>query len=860
MTDVRYAQREGGMDDDAAALLKSLNLHRQDKGYRGRRYGRSKDEADASSMKPTKHGSKAQRKSTTRQEEAVPVIRHYEQDADGSFSSIEDMESEIKQYKAIAKELGVAAEEEDREKDVEAQARRAAQKAWTESLRANPMFQERFDIATRNAQQVIFNIPPSLPTSIRATMSQLNEVLVRIAVEPEVDIQQKVWVFYARCRKFFASNTPELSTQCWALLWQIFSREAADNTKRMARVLALADDMDKAGITLTDLQLLFRIEAQYVSGATSAALNTWRKEQVRLMFESSIESQYWALGSRMFSYDGSINESIEAAARHFEISQAKMDPTILVPIIGAFLCSEDPHAVQKAWAYYIRLRIRMGGEMTMELYTACIGTFMTADRADLALSVFNDMMMHGREHLRDNQDSINVYCPKLRISASAIERMELLSPETVWHPEHPPVAQPITFKNRFHYQSLIKKLLGERQETWAMKVAVIMAENGFPADAKVWNGIIGSLIRSGGAKATAKAEELAWKMIDERVALVKQRSQRLLLLHPEGIVRRWESSANLTGFRRIESPVSGVAATAETFAILAELYNRGLKDAKIKDLCNVVRPAEIKPTTDFLTSMVDYGRASDRERWSWQLYTQMTTQDRVLPDWETFFKLWNICKHNFSKIRISRDGHSVDAFPGPRALFAEMMKWKHVLQRSSMPRQLHHEILHAFGLSDDQIGTGIALWAMKLSFKISPDELSARSLVLQLAKAGVSNRAGHRSRRASTPNSVLKPRVEYVNQILAQFQVERVRAIEQQGKSFEGLSSEELGEHMLLLLCDLLQFVVQKRTEGTAEFTNDRGPSFIELAQVAAAQMGIVDISKLPWEVSGSEEGKVTGE
>lgn len=487
----------------------------------------------------------------------------------------------------------------------------------------------------------------------------------------------------------------------------------------------------------------------------------------------------------------------------------------------------------------------MGANMSMEDYSACMTAFFTADRADLAVAVFVDMMLTQEPESKERWQSPSKYMSTFGIEdRSILQDLQTSSKEIGWTSSQPPIEHPTKFRNKFFYHSLVKKLLGDGETAWAEAVGALMSLRNIPADAKVWNGIIGAFFRTGKAKATQKGEELAWAMINERIAFVSKRARHF---EESEVPLRTVEGPGSEGFIRMRSAVSGVHATSETFALLAETYVRHRKEQGVRDLFRVIGIAKVLPTTDFMNSILHHGILSDRRRWTWSTFRSLTNDYGVHPDFNTFGLLWQLAKKNWDAVKTSPTNARIAGYPNARSLFAEMMKWNPLLAGKQIPDDLYQLIVATFGVLDDQIGTGIALRAMHVHYGALPDEQTVRKIILQISGAGITNAAGFRPRRLNM-NAAGKKRASAVAELMAEFQSQRFKAMKRQGRPFHLLSENEKSEEMILLLLDVLRHVVQQRTMYTNKSTGDIDPvTFRQLAEEAAEQMGIDQDIRLPW-------------
>jgi hypothetical protein len=382
----------------------------------------------------------------------------------------------------------------------------------------------------------------------------------------------------------------------------------------------------------------------------------------------------------------------------------------------------------------------------------------------------------------------------------------------------------------------LKKLIGEDELDAAQRVLELMFERGIPLDARQVNGLIGAWVRKGSGNGMARAEEMAWKMINTRLAAIDARKTRYQLQEP---LRTVHSPAKLDATRPFALP----SATIETFNILIQQYRRRQQSQSLLDLFDTLRKAEIKPNTQFMNELLSMDTKTDRKAWAWNTYVNLTGHG-VHPDFDTFTILWHhLCQSLTGIVRKGNaDCNRIKGFVMPRALFAEMINQKQSLEKAgTLPRELYDFVIKGFSLAEDSAGTAVALRALQQQFKAPIGETTARVILLGLARLGQTNRSGHKSRRLNLKDRQSKQRLDHVTHIFHKFKQERDEALKQRGIEFGDLSDEAKLEEAIIVLSDLLRhaFRTKIEPEGRERFTTT------EVCRRAAAEMGVPEC--IPW-------------
>lgn len=678
----------------------------------------------------------------------------------------------------------------------------------------------------------------SLPREGQAYVSRLNEALEK-AMEHTGKHRKELWRWYSLSRKTLATQYGQVPPATWNLLWEEFSVESLDNPDRMAHIRTLASDMEAANAPLKAEQNLLYIEALFVDNHQKEALARWETARPALTFVDTTASAYWALGVRMLAQMKQPANAQEAADMLLNNLGAAKESRALIPLIRAWTEFNDKAAIQIAWAIYVRLKFWMGDKMEMADYDDVAGIFLDAQQTDLALAVFRDMMLTD-DAMAKQYDSITLHQRLVGMkNTKPLKKFQLAPEETAWKSSEHLSLLPAKFRNKYFFGSWIKKLVGEGEINYAAQVVELMSTKSIRPSATFLNGIIGAWFRSGVQKNIEKGTTMAWKMIAARLEFVRQRSAAY---QPklEAPLRADFSQPGKDAFMRPSSYKVAAQATLETFTVLIEHYAAHGEKARVQELLTTLKAAQIRPTTPFVNSLLELGTAIHNRPWVWSIYEQFIQQEGVLATQYTFAVMWKNMKDHVDPV-VNR---SKTGFPSPGLLFAEMQRsatWK----TEKLARDLYDQIVLCFGLSDDQVGTAVALRAMQRIFGIYPNEATVRSVVLQLAKVGVTNVKGYRTRRLNL-NKDTQRRINDIGNVMKGLKEERVKVLEANDVDVDAMSQDEQSEESLKLLISLLKYAMERRLIADENLRNQAGVGGIDyLARNAAKEMGVDE--RLPW-------------
>jgi hypothetical protein len=197
----------------------------------------------------------------------------------------------------------------------------------------------------------------------------------------------------------------------------------------------------------------------------------------------------------------------------------------------------------------------------------------------------------------------------------------------------------------------------------------------------------------------------------------------------------------------------------------------------------------------------------------------------------------------------SKPGKQPVSFTTCRRLFADMVERRSLLSgKERLPQELYDLIILSFSLALDQAGTAVALRALQRHFGRYPNEETARTVLMQLARFGMEDESGNKPKRFDLQSPVTKERLANVTRILDTFKKHRIEDLSHQGLIFDQLRGRARSEESLLLLSDLLRHVARARI-----VSEERHNYNAAIASTGAAeQMGVPDC--MPWVAHGDGE------
>ncbi len=619
-------------------------------------------------------------------------------------------------------------------------------------------------------------------------------------------IRRSLWRAYESAKRSLPPFLRLVPDSIFRVLWESQSNGSAEDPRQAGHLCTIAADLSSSGKTLTNQQALLYIDALLRQDRLQDAQLQWESYEARLARREETRSEYGLLGVHMFAQLGN-PERAQVLALDLMSKEAANDmiSPILVPVIVAWVKRGDDGSIKNAWALYLRLREKLGSEIRVRDYDYLTLSFLNAGRTDVALAVFKDLMLSGKDH---EYTSEKLYSKSLglvgRLQKQSVDSGQLntisLTALTVL---------PRQFQNKYFFGSWMKHLIGLGETDAAASVVELMIERGVKPDSKHLNGIIGAWLRSGNTEDRAKAERIGWAMIRQRLDFVRKR-RGAKNDQGNGVAGRptWQVARYLR--RRMLAP-----ATIETFSLLLLDYERRRVDNHTKELKAIFSQAEIPPNSYWMNHVMYAELRQGRHNIAWDVY--LHRPKHVLPDLESFACLWDCEKRHLDRLAVFPQ----DSFPGPRRILREMLGWytglgpktrNNVLAEAT--RQLYDQILRCLCLHKDLEGTIVALYALKELFGFYPDQNTARMIMLQVARVAIGGeKSGRRRRTTLSAHGHSNDAVTKMTQVLEMVSEQRVEKLLHQGVDPSEFDDEKRGQELAIVLATFLQ-IVMRETSG----------------------------------------------
>ena len=675
-------------------------------------------------------------------------------------------------------------------------------------------------------------VTTQIPAQQQAFIKRFNRSLAEMARD-KYDHQKSLvlWKWYLRCQHHVPGFSNLVSEDVWQVLWQ--SRfNLASQSKHLA---ILGKDMTSVQMPLTASQWITYMESLLLDRDFATAVTLWEGKQGELGPDPTVASSFWSLGVRLYVELGRPSRA-QAIAFDCLDHGGFVGPQILLPVIISWAESRHPSAQQRAWTCYLRMRSEAGDEMTPADFEKVSTALLKADKADLALAVFKDMVLAQEQSSADStvvyQKALD-YVTDLQTRAISEENINRISLAAL-------IVLPKSIQNKFFYASWIKKLIGAGEVDAAALVVELMYERGAKLDAKHLNGIIGAWLREGSTVSRNRAEQMAWAMIDERVNLVRRRQREATSMPAHKNIEEIRPIRIPSFVRRVVPP-----ANLETFSILLLHYTgRSQEDLAERVTDALTGPADLRPNSFIMNHWLYATLKVSDIQGVWEKYEALSPSIR--PDLETFACLWDTGKIQYDQ---SKAAHASN-FPSARRLYAEMLKWFSNLPSRNVKRakdlfsrELYDQIVRCFCLSYDLHGTLCALHGLKDLFGEYPDGDTTRMIVISISRRLPADPEHHPSGRRAMRRRVShsKDAIAKVREILETVADQKAGQLIEQGVNLDEMADADIRENQLRILSEFIVTILNKLKSATGNVQNE-----VKLAaKVMGADVGAVDFESM---------------
>ena len=668
------------------------------------------------------------------------------------------------------------------------------------------------------------------PEHIKIHMDSFNKTMANV-VSQSKDYKSigQLWTKYELCKKYVPGFLEEIPPQVWRVIWLSQWKGNPNAETRKQHLWTIVTDMVDVDFPLDHDQKLVYIEYEFSEGSKTLAMKSWREGYNGLEDNDPQRQEYRDLGVRLHVEAGRLSEAQDLIFGGKRQTPIRAEDVAV--LVAAWAGKSDEHSLKIAWTLYLDMRERLGNKIKLDDYDQIAMTFLGANKPNLALAVFKDMVLSAALQSRsiDVQTKSISLLQQLQTHAGDRKEVDMISLETL-------ASIPKQFENKYFYASWIKRLIGLDEVDATLQVLELMFQRRIRPDAKHLNGIIGAWLRGQDKHDHQLALQIAWSMVKERLKFVARRNND----HDgnDKVVDAVDTGKLIPPYVSRNLP----PATIETFCILLLYYERRSMTQSVDYLKNYLSDAEIAPNSFFMNHLLHAELRKQDVGEAWNIFKTM--RRNIAPDLETFSALWG-CE------KVYTSGHSAKApeFPRSRTLFLRMTEWFHSLSgrslkqaRDGFDKELYNKIIQCFCLQKDIQGTIVALYALRDLFQAYPNPDTERMLYIQLARMGEGpvrrHRRVHRGNRFSANPASMQDFSKIVKTATL-IKEERIQFLKTQGIEDESLSGQARTDEDLWRIVEVLRVALRHQ----AGVNIDEEASEEQHLGLVAMEMGVPNTS-----------------
>ena len=668
------------------------------------------------------------------------------------------------------------------------------------------------------------------PEHIKIHMDSFNKTMATV-VSQSKDYKSigQLWTKYELCKKHVPGFLDEIPPQVWRIIWLSQWKGNPIAETRQQHLWTIVNDMVDVDFPLDHDQRLVYIEYEFSEGSKTLAMKRWREGYNELEDNDPKREEYRDLGVRLHVEAGRLSEA--QALIFGGKRQTPVRAEDVAVLIGAWAGKSDQHSLKIAWTLYLDMRERLGDKTKLDDYDQIAMTFLGANKPNLALAVFKDMVLSTGSQSRslEVQTKSMSLLQQLQTHASGRKEVDMISLETL-------ASIPKQFENKYFYASWIKRLIGLGEIDATRQVLELMFQRGIRPDAKHVNGIIGAWLRGQDKHDHQLALQIAWSMVKERLKFVARRSNARD--GNDKVIDALDTGKLIPPYISRNLP----PATIETFCILLLYYERRSMTQSVDYVKNCLDDAEIAPNSFFMNHLLHAELRKHNIGEAWHIFKTMRLN--LTPDFETFSVLWG-CE------KVYTAGYSAKApeFPRSRTLFLRMTEWFHSLSgrglqqaRDSFDSELYNKIIQCFCLQKDIQGTIVTLYALRDMFQAYPNPNTERMLYIQLARMGEGLIRRHRRAQRGNRFSANPASIQDFSKIIKMatlIKKERIQFLKTKGIEDESLQGQARLDEDLWRIVEVLRVGLRHQ----AGVNIDEESSQEQHLGLVATEMGVPNTS-----------------
>jgi hypothetical protein len=626
----------------------------------------------------------------------------------------------------------------------------------------------------------------------------------------DASLRAPLWRAYTLSKAIDPRLFVRLSKRAWELLWMTQSADSPKNRNRIAHLKQLRHDMERAGQATTVQQRAMNLEREFLSGREDYAISEW--EQSHVSDENATlghRPEHLEVGAKLHALVGNVDRSRSIMDELFRL-YPNWDTSVMMTVFRAHTSSELQEHHHLAKQIYGRMKEQKGDACTIEDYDAWLVGFLEAQSLACAKQVFRDMVKSGCLLISGTTGRVEQVLRRLHLLyrlGTDISKMTSIALDAI------SVLPPVYHGHLFG--DWMKSAVVEKAPEAAAQILDVMLKRGYQPETFHFNMLLKALIRTKDTPNILKAENIAWRMIDEAC---KTRTKHPTSNTPTERIDKRSANGRNTG---VGTTQEVPAADVTTFALIMQHHAKNLQWEHVDYLTRQLKETTVEPNATIMNVIMDNKCRQGAFSEAWMIYKTLTNPQEgvkgVFPNGASLRCLWKT-------LRLALGDHATrndPALPTPRELLKEMVAWR-ALSRSRYDADrfrmgmagadngaITSLIMHCFSYTQDLAGSLVALHVLRHQFSIFPTNKAAQILQRQMAwvdmaRESESVRSQYFHSRSNKKNT---ERVVRVYNILLQ---QRLARMDLKEGEYEKLTEEEIGDVGLNLLSEYVRVVLKR--------------------------------------------------
>jgi pentatricopeptide repeat protein len=655
------------------------------------------------------------------------------------------------------------------------------------------------------------NLGPKQIDSVRNLIRLLR--LAKVEASPSFSLSMELWNAYQTAKELDSELVSRISNPTWDILW---NAQHVHGYSERHRLSVLERDMHSVGVTTTGRRAR-HLENVFVEEKQEDALKAWEDD----LEHQDYEPEHLELGVRLYALAGNTDRALQVMNKLFELHPS-WSPSIIMSVFRALTSSGTEEKYDLAKDIYLEMKKRMGADLKIETYDACLIGFLEARSLRYAKQVFRDMCRDG--YLATSADAASgeellkrlhlLYRLGTDISKMTSIALDVISVLPVSHHD-------------YLFGSWMKCAVVQKAPEAAAQILDMMFRKGSTPSTFHFNLLLRALFRTGETSNLLQAENIGWHMIEQaKLEAIATDSMphgpaQYLSREPNDKMFATEGSQHALG-PAVSAAMAVPNASITTFSIIMQHHAKDLQWEHVNYLARQLKETGLAPNTSIMNVLIDSKCRQGRFSEAWKIYKSLTdnpTVHSIFPNGKTFRLLWKMLRLALSEQTQVTPEHS--GLPTPRALLAETVRWWDMCRsRYDAERFLQglaaqnggaitKLMLHCFSFAQDLLGSLVAVHVLRHKFDIFPNDKTFEIIKRQMAWVDFQNET--ESLRIQFGASGCRRQNMLHVEAMFQDLLERRMKSNDTGNGMRSSSSrEELGNKSLGLLNELMRTFMEK--------------------------------------------------